>query len=144
MLDANANSGPWMFFPRPLWSPAMSEEKRLQKAISSTHDWSAQKPQPQSQKLQPQFNSIQSSIQRHPADGYKNVYPEIKSLSGAASTLQMIRFQLDKIYHPDHLHHNPDYDFNMSKSLGDNCKDVSRAFYDFINNADAKCDRSGN
>ena len=91
-----------------------------------------------------QFNSIQSSIQRHPADGYKNVYPEIKSLSGAASTLQMIRFQLDKIYHPDHLHHNPDYDFNMSKSLGDNCKDVSRAFYDFINNADAKCDRSGN
>ena len=70
------------------------------------------------------------------SDGYTNVHPEIKSVSGAASTLQMIRFQLDKIYP------NPDYDLNMSTSLGDNCKDVSRAFYDFINNADAKFDRS--
>ena len=70
------------------------------------------------------------------SDGYTNVYPEVKSVSGESSTLQMIRFQLDKMYP------NPDYDLNMSKSLGDNCKDVSRAFYDFINNADAKFDRS--
>ena len=48
----------------------------------------------------------------------------------------MIRFQLDKMYP------NPDYDLNMSNALGDSCKDVSRAFYDFINNADAKFDRS--
>ena len=72
------------------------------------------------------------------SDGYTNAYPEVKSVSGAVSTLQMIRFQLDKMYP------NPDYDLNMSNALGDSCKDVSRAFYDFINNADAKFDRSGN
>ena len=50
----------------------------------------------------------------------------------------MIRFNLDRAYP------NPDYDLNFSKGISDNCRDVSRAFYDFINNADAKFDRSGN
>ena len=50
----------------------------------------------------------------------------------------MIRFQLNKTYP------NPDYDLCLSPVLADTCKDVSRAFYDFINNADAKFDRSGN
>ena len=42
------------------------------------------------------------------------------------------------------MYPNPDYDLNFSILSSDNCKDVSRAFYDFINNADAKFDRSGN
>ena len=50
----------------------------------------------------------------------------------------MVRFQLEKMYT------NPDYDRCMSSYLADNCKIVSRAFYDFINNADAKFDGSGN
>ena len=50
----------------------------------------------------------------------------------------MIRFGLDKMYP------NPDYDLNFSTLQSDNCKDVSRAFYDMINNADMKFDRSGN
>ena len=50
----------------------------------------------------------------------------------------MIRFILDKSYP------NPDYDLVMNTSIGDNCRDVSRAFYDMINNADMKFDRAGN
>jgi hypothetical protein len=50
----------------------------------------------------------------------------------------MLRFILDKSYP------NPDYDLNMSTSLGDDCKDVSRAFYDMVNNAGMKFDRAGN
>ena len=73
-------------------------------------------------------------------DGYTNAYPEAKINNGAVSCLQMIRFQLDKMYP------NPDYDLVMTPTgAGENsCRDVSRAFYDFINNADAKFDRSGN
>ena len=50
----------------------------------------------------------------------------------------MLRFVLDKTYP------NPDYDLNFSTANGDNCRDVVRAFYDFINNSDSKFDRSGN
>ena len=50
----------------------------------------------------------------------------------------MIRFILDRSYP------NPDYDLNFNSADQDkNCKDVARAFYDFINNADAKIDRPG-
>ena len=72
------------------------------------------------------------------SDGYTNASPEVKINNGAVSNLQMIRFQLDKNYP------NTDYDLVMTRNGGDNCKDVSRCFYDFINNADAKFDRSGN
>ena len=50
----------------------------------------------------------------------------------------MIRFILDKTYP------NPDYCLNFSSALSDNCQDVSRLFYDFINNSGSKFDRSGN
>ena len=50
----------------------------------------------------------------------------------------MIRFILDKSYP------NPDYQLNFSSALSDNCQDVSRMFYDFINNSGSKFDRSGN
>ena len=50
----------------------------------------------------------------------------------------MVRFTLDKSYS------NPDYDINFSTAISDNCRDVSRAFYDIIDNADAKFNRSGN
>ncbi len=72
------------------------------------------------------------------SSGYTNAYPEVKITNDAITNLQMIRFILDRSYP------NPDYDLNFSTGISDNCKDVSRAFYDFINNADAKFDRSGN
>ena len=72
------------------------------------------------------------------SSGYTNAYPEVKIGYDATSNLQMIRFGLDKMYP------NPDYDLNFSTLQSDNCKDVSRAFYDMINNADMKFDRSGN
>jgi len=72
------------------------------------------------------------------SSGYSNAYPEVKITNDATTNLQMIRFILDRSYP------NPDYDLNFSTGISDNCKDVSRAFYDFINNADAKFDRSGN
>ena len=58
-------------------------------------------------------------------DGYTNAYPEIAINNGAVTCLNTIRFQLDKIY--------PNPDLCMSPVLADTCKDVSRAFYDFIN-----------
>ena len=63
---------------------------------------------------------------------------ETKNVLGAVTNLQMIRFTLDKSYP------NPDYDMCFSSAISTNSKDVSRAFYDFINNADSKFDRSGN
>ena len=72
------------------------------------------------------------------SDGYTNTNPEVKINNGAVSSLQMIRFQLDKNYP------NVDYDIVMTPNGGNNCKDVARCFYDFLNNAQAKFDRSGN
>ena len=72
------------------------------------------------------------------SSGYTNAYPEVKITSDAVTNLQMIRFILDKSYP------NPDYLLNFSSALADNCQDVSRMFYDFINNSDSKFDRSGN
>ena len=72
------------------------------------------------------------------SSGYTNASPEVKIVTDAVTNLQMIRFILDKTYP------NPDYDLNFSSALASNSKDVARAFYDFINNADAKFDRSGN
>lgn len=72
------------------------------------------------------------------SSGYTNAYPEVKVGNDATTNLTMMRFILDKTYP------NPDYDLNFSTGNGDNCRDVSRAFYDFINNADSKFDRSGN
>ena len=63
---------------------------------------------------------------------------EVKVINDATTNLQIIRFTLDKSYP------NPDYDMNFSTANSDNCRDVSRPFYDFIENADAKFDRSGN
>ena len=72
------------------------------------------------------------------SSGYTNAYPEVKITSDAVTNLQMIRFQLDKTYP------NPDYLLNFSSALSDNCQDVSRMFYDMLNNSDSKFDRSGN
>ena len=72
------------------------------------------------------------------SSGYTNASPEVKITSDAVTNLQMIRFTADRPYP------NPDYDLNFSSAIASNTKDVSRAFYDFINNADAKFDRSGN
>ena len=72
------------------------------------------------------------------SSGYTNSYPEVKITSDAVTNLQMIRFILDKSYP------NPDYQLNFSSALSDNCQDVSRMFYDFINNSGSKFDRSGN
>ena len=72
------------------------------------------------------------------SSGYSNAYPEVKIINDATTTLKMLRFGLDKMYP------NPDYDLNFNSSVDDNCRDVSRAFYDMINNADMKFDRSGN
>ena len=69
------------------------------------------------------------------SSGYTNAYPEVKI---AVTNLQMIRFQLDKTYP------NPDYLLSFSSALSDNCQDVSRMFYDMLNNSDSKFDRSGN
>ena len=71
------------------------------------------------------------------SSGYTNAYLEAKITSDAITNLQMIRFTLDKNYP------NPDYELNFSPAL-DNCQDVWRAFYDFINNSENKYDRSGN
>ena len=87
--------------------------------------------------LQTQRGSIKKSSTDF-SSGYTDAYPEVKITNDATTNLQMIRFILDKTYP------NPDYDLNFSKGISDNCRDVSRAFYDFINNADAKFDRSGN
>ena len=72
------------------------------------------------------------------SSGYTNAYPEVKIINDAVTNLQMIRFQLDKTYP------NPDYNLNFSSALSDNCQDVSRLFYDMLNNSDSKFDRSGN
>ena len=72
------------------------------------------------------------------SSGYTNAYPEVKINYDATTNLQMIRFILDKTYP------NPDYSLNFSSALSDNCQDVSRLFYDFINNSGSKFDRSGN
>ena len=72
------------------------------------------------------------------SSGYTNAYPEVKITSDAVTNLQMIRFILDKSYP------NPDYLLNFSSALSDNCQDVSRMFYDMLNNSDSKFDRSGN
>ena len=87
--------------------------------------------------LQTQRGTIKKSSTDF-SSGYTNAYPEVKTTTDATTNLQMIRFTLDKSYP------NPDYDMNFSTAISDNCRDVSRAFYDFINNADAKFDRSGN
>ena len=87
--------------------------------------------------LQTQRGTIKKSSTDF-SSGYTNAYPEVKTPTDATTNLQMIRFTLDKSYP------NPDYDMNFSTAISDNCRDVSRAFYDFINNADAKFDRSGN
>ena len=71
------------------------------------------------------------------SSGYTNAYPEVKITSDAVTNLQMIRFTLDKNYP------TPDYELNFNPTI-DNCQDVSRAFYDFINNSENKYGRSGN
>jgi len=71
------------------------------------------------------------------SSGYTNANPEVKITTDAVTQLKMIRFQLDKVYP------NPDYDLNFDTTI-DTCRDVSRMFYDFINNSDSKFDRSGN
>ena len=72
------------------------------------------------------------------SSGYSNASPEVKVTGDAITNLQMIRFILDKTYP------NPDYDLNFSTAISNSSKDVSRSFYDFINNSDNKFDRSGN
>jgi hypothetical protein len=87
--------------------------------------------------LQTQRGTIKKSSNDF-SSGYTNAYPEVKITTDATTNLQMIRFTLDKSYP------NPDYNLNFSTGISDNCQDVSRAFYDFINNSDSKFDRSGN
>ena len=78
------------------------------------------------------------------ATGASVIASEIKIVSDAVTNLQMIRFVLDKTYP------NPDYmlNFNLPATPTNDTtykiEDVARAFYDFLNNADAKFDRSGN
>ena len=65
-------------------------------------------------------------------------------VTDTVTDLQMIRFVLDRTYP------NPDYtlNFNLPATPTNDTTyktaDVARAFYDFLNNADAKFDRSGN
>ena len=76
--------------------------------------------------------------------GASPVASEVKITGDAVTNLKMIRFVLDKTYP------NPDYSLNFdlpatpTNNTLYNTEDVSRAFYDFLNNADAKFDRSGN
>ena len=87
--------------------------------------------------LQTQRGTIKKSSTDF-SSGYSNAYPEVKIATDATTNLQMIRFTTDRSLP------NPDYQMNFNSVKSDNCGDVSRAFYDFINNADAKFDRSGN
>ena len=72
------------------------------------------------------------------SSGYTNANPEVKIVTDGVTNLQMIRFMLDKTYP------NPDYNLNFSSTISSNSQDVTRSFYDLINNSDSKFDRSGN